>query len=117
MPLEPGSQREPSANLRGLSPASEAAHAGLNTPSRGLLWHPLTPPVIARQMLQPRHLCRASLPPGGEATQLQARALEGVLTHSGPPSLVPTGPPAPTAEACAAPFWKSWWEQTSKRQG
>lgn len=31
MPLEPGSQGEPSAKLRGLSPASEAAHAGLNT--------------------------------------------------------------------------------------
>lgn len=98
MPLEPGSQGEPSAKLRGLSSASEAAHAGLNTPppGRGLIWHPLTPPAIARQMLGPRHLCRASLPPGGEASQLQVRALEGFRSTLDPPPappLVPTGPP------------------------
>lgn len=61
-------------------------------PGRGLIWHPRTPPAIARQMLRPRHLCRASLPPGGEATQLQAGALEGVQAHLG--GELPHSPPA-----------------------
>ena len=32
MPLEPESQQESNAKLRGFSPASEATHKGLNSP-------------------------------------------------------------------------------------
>lgn len=85
------------------SPASEATHTGLNNPLvGGLIWHSSTPLAIARQMLLPRHLCRASLPPGGEAIQLQDRALEGVRSALHPIAWVPAGSPMPTAKGSAA---------------
>ena len=121
---EPESQQEFKAKVRGLSPASEATHKGLDTAGRRRIWHPRTPLTIARQMLQPRHVCRASLPPGGEATQLQTGALEGVQWASGPRTGAPPGliPEAVlSCGGCMEPFpelfQRSSWGQRAESRG
>lgn len=111
--------------MRGLSPASKATHKGLDTAGRRRIWHPRTPLAIARQMLQPRHVCRASLPPGGEATQLQTGALEGfggrgAPRAGAPPGLIPEA--ALSCGGCMEPFPEpfqssSWGQKAESRAG
>ena len=89
------------------------------------LWHPRTPLAIARQMLQPRHVCRASLPPGGEATQLQTGALEGfggcgAPRAGAPPGLIPEA--VLSCGGCMEPFPEpfqssSWGQKAESRVG
>ena len=111
--------------MRGLGPASKATHKGLDTAGRRRIWHPRTPLAIARQMLQPRHVCRASLPPGGEATQLQTGALEGfggcgAPRAGAPPGLIPEA--VLSCGGCMEPFPEpfqssSWGQKAESRVG